>query len=437
MRLMHKIETEPRGFTNDMTDEQLRQLWEPTFNSWERVRIFFGVPKVLYLANVVVQLIVTFAFAILQQQNQIAPENQGDPITSTTFDLEMFILVYFLSTLLREFLRMKISSTFFEYMADIWNIFDVGSMLFYFSGLILRRVYLETGSVDGFHDSDFSGEDALFTHSLKPLEPGNSLTGITWWKLCYGCSLFFFWLRFLRILSIVRSLGILVLVVVKMLGDMPGFIVVFTIISLAFSSLLFGFGNPRGIIDKCHLIAGDPEAADYSEASCLPSWWFVRTLLIGFGDLYLDEMTNVPAVFGAIVAFVVLNVVLMNLLIAIMSGTYEDVNIKANRQIMLDQYEIIKEHSRWALATPPFVNLVVIPYELMTFTLHYRQLSKKFQTASFWDLLDIYLSRNGNWVWDEEKGEDQMRRKGEDRCHILRLMSFMERAKAGKHLTIR
>eukprot|EP00277_Geminigera_cryophila_P025362 CAMPEP_0179466252 /NCGR_PEP_ID=MMETSP0799-20121207/47604_1 /TAXON_ID=46947 /ORGANISM="Geminigera cryophila, Strain CCMP2564" /LENGTH=142 /DNA_ID=CAMNT_0021270921 /DNA_START=23 /DNA_END=448 /DNA_ORIENTATION=+ len=108
-----------------------------------------------------------------------------------------------------------------------------------------------------------------------------------------------------------------------------------------------------------------------------------------------------------------------------MSGTYEDVNNQANRQIMLDRYDIIKEHSRWALATPPFFNLVLIPYELITFTLRYDALSKKYQASSFWGLLDIYLSRNSDSVWKTDVGHT-----GEDRHHILRLMSFMERAKA-------
>ena len=33
---MHKMEIEPKGFHLKMTDEHLRQLWEPTFTVWER-----------------------------------------------------------------------------------------------------------------------------------------------------------------------------------------------------------------------------------------------------------------------------------------------------------------------------------------------------------------------------------------------------------------
>jgi len=374
-----------------MTDEQLRLLWEPTFSAYERVRLFYNVPKVLYLANVVVQLVVTFAFTALQQLNQLSPQYEGDPIVNTTLALEIFILIYFVSCLFREFLQMRVSSTFIEYITDIWNCFDVGSILFYVTGLYVRRVYQETGNANGFPDTVKGGEDALFKHTMQPLVLGDYWTGITWWKFCYGCSLFFLWLRFLRILSIFRSLGILVLVIFKMLRDMPGFLVVFCIFTFSFSSLLYGAGNPDGVIDKCHLVSGDPEMADYSVANCLSFWWFLRTLLQGFGELYLEEMTNVVAVMVAIAAFVILNVVLMNLLIAMMSGTYEDVNNQANRQIMLDRYDIIKEHSRWAPATPPFFNLVLIPDELITFTLRYDALSKKYQASSFWGLLDIYL----------------------------------------------
>ena len=65
--------------------------------------------------------------------------------------------------------------------------------------------------------------------------------------------------------------------------------------------------------------AGEP--GDYVFAACTPLWFFSRTLLQGFGELFLEEMTNFVSFFFLIMTFVMLNVVLLNLLIAIMSGT--------------------------------------------------------------------------------------------------------------------
>ena len=72
------IKVEPNGFNTEMTDEQLRQLWDPTSAAWERWVTFVQVPKVLYLASMTVQLSVTVAFVILQQLNQMENPTHHD-----------------------------------------------------------------------------------------------------------------------------------------------------------------------------------------------------------------------------------------------------------------------------------------------------------------------------------------------------------------------
>ena len=160
------------------------------------------------------------------------------------------------------------------------------------------------------------------------------------------------------------------------------FAVVFMIFVFGFATLLFGSGNPQGILDKCNIEYNEPsdpngrrkqrasseagEPADYVFAACTPTWFFTRTLLQvktskhqqekiqgmdtkfqsthlqGFGELFLEEMTNIVSFIILIVTFVILNVVLLNLLIAIMSGTYEEVSNNAKRQLMIEQYYMIK-----------------------------------------------------------------------------------------------
>ena len=108
-----------------------------------------------------------------------------------------------------------------------------------------------------------------------------------------------------------------------------------------------------------------------------------------------------------------------------MSGTYEEVSLQASRQLMIDQYWMVKEHQRWALAMPPFFNLIFIAYEMVMFFWYYRVLREKNNEGGFWDLLDGYLSRNNSdFVLLD------VRDTAEDNYDRLRLMSFMERAKA-------
>jgi len=72
-----------------------------------------------------------------------------------------------------------------------------------------------------------------------------------------------------------------------------------------------------------------------------------------------------------------------------MSGTYEIINEQAMRQLMLDCHSLIKEHSRWAIAMLPFLNLIIIPFEILKFVWHYRKRRRKYVAGKFWHLFDM------------------------------------------------
>ena len=166
-----------------------------------------------------------------------------------------------------------------------------------------------------------------------------SMWRITLWELMYGCSLFFLCLRALRILSIFRSLGLMVIVTFRMMVDVNKWFVVFVIFAFSATMVLVGMGNPRSIVDKCEVEIGGSqtlngrrgtvyeagEAGDFVYASCSTLWPFYRTLFQGFGEFFLEEMTNELSVLFLVLTFLILNVILLNLLIAMMSGTYAEV----------------------------------------------------------------------------------------------------------------
>ena len=96
-------------------------------------------------------------------------------------------------------------------------------------------------------------------------------------------------------------------------------------------------------------------------------WWIVRTIWQGFGELFLEDMTNALAVIIVLMAFITLNVILLNLLIAMMSGTFETIKLQAKGQGMIEQCGRIKEFSRTSLGTPPFFNIFVISWDIYYF----------------------------------------------------------------------
>jgi hypothetical protein len=123
MKLMYKIEMDP-SFVLEMTDEHLCELWEPTFTFYERWILFWCAPKVLYLSNVIMQMVTLLIFVILQQ-NYTAPWSPGSRV---------FLAVYFGSCTVREYMQMMVASNFVEYIQDFWNIVDVTSIIGFFLG---------------------------------------------------------------------------------------------------------------------------------------------------------------------------------------------------------------------------------------------------------------------------------------------------------------
>merc|ERR1719261_487251 len=106
-----------------------------------------------------------------------------------------------------------VSSTMMEYFTDAWNIIDLVSILGFSIGFLLRRA--SGWPLPGL--AGFPTDDRGFPDSDIEVGINDEWAGITWWKFFYGLSLFALVLRSLRILSVFRSLGLLVIVTFRMM----------------------------------------------------------------------------------------------------------------------------------------------------------------------------------------------------------------------------
>ena len=61
-------------------------------------------------------------------------------------------------------------------------------------------------------------------------------------------------------------------------------------------------------------------------------------------------MPNPYSIVVLLLNFVMLNIVLMNLLIAMMASTYNQVSQQANRELIVYTHELTEEHTRRAIA---------------------------------------------------------------------------------------
>jgi hypothetical protein len=77
-------------------------------------------------------------------------------------------------------------------------------------------------------------------------------------------------------------------------------------------------------------------------------------------------MNNSPSLIFLVLAFFVLNLVLMNLLIAMMSGTYEKRSQLASSTRLFDTYELLLQNSRVSVSAPPPFNILLIVVNLIS-----------------------------------------------------------------------
>jgi len=383
--IMTKIKHDPN---THVKDEEFSLLWSYTFTSWERCCLFWWSPMVLFLANALIQVFFTVVFTIFLACYEDSLDvsflgpREWFPI------IEVGILVYFATSLVREVFQATVFATLHEYLMDRWNLIDLVTITSFLVGFGLHR------GID-HEDHEVVGQPHVSTPVLA-------------WKALYGVSLGLLWVRLLRLLAIFETLGLFVLMFWRMLEDVLVWIVLYLVFVFCFSSILMGAGDTKGLLDKCNIEgssrrqgqtfmeAGEP--GDYLYMSCNQNFvhTFLRTWFQGWGELFLDEMTNNESVLVLIVAFLILNVVLLNLLIARLSGTYEEVSNEAGFQRVQDVHKIYAEHSRGVLAIPPPFNIVFILAELLRFTYFYWDMCDMYKGCNLRTLLDIYLSRKSN-----------------------------------------
>ena len=255
---------------------------------------------------------------------------------------------YFAMSFLREMAQLGIAlglksgvNGLTDYILDFWNILDLGSLSAFFVGLFLRMECINDVSVCSWGDSTAvqrkeEGSDAVVSDTSSLLAPSPFES----WALCYAICLLCCWFRVLRSFYMSR-LGLIVSIFMAMIKDVAQFVLIYSILVLAMSMLFLGIGDLPSLRPECD--------ADNEEErlwmSCRPSYFILRTLFQSFGDFYLEEMNNDAGVAFVIITFLILNVVLMNLLIAMMASTYEKVLEAANSERLLNTFYLMTGHS--------------------------------------------------------------------------------------------
>jgi hypothetical protein len=260
---------------------------------------------------------------------------------------EIVVILYFVSAIAREFLQLLMGigrdgyvMGLWLYVSDTWNLMDMVSIITFFAGYNLKNA---TKTLPLRGDCLLSIGPICLKHMEAPF----------FWEfqdgeMFYAFSIFFMYIRLLRSFALFQRINVIVKIFIRMLSDVVRFLVMYLIFLVAFSILMVGAGSPSAAIDKCNtmglvyddrrkssssesfnssIFAGPgggraseqripADQEDYEYVTCWQSWWFLRTVFQAFGEFYLDEMTNDWSIVFVIIIFFLMNIVLMNLLIA-------------------------------------------------------------------------------------------------------------------------
>eukprot|EP01084_Bolivina_argentea_P022070 40994_1 len=164
--------------------------------------------------------------------------------------------------------------------------------------------------------------------------------------------------RSLELFSSSESLGVLVKAVKFMALPITKILFIFV---LAMTGFLFGLW----VITATHECAYDPNGESCSDYQMFTLWdglIYVFQVFIGSGDLsgVGESSTENPfAVFIMVIATIFGTIILTNLLIALMTTQYENVQEKARSQIIYDKAELTYDLSSRSRLLPPPLNIVV------------------------------------------------------------------------------
>eukprot|EP00290_Baffinella_frigidus_P005867 CAMPEP_0180138028 /NCGR_PEP_ID=MMETSP0986-20121125/12607_1 /TAXON_ID=697907 /ORGANISM="non described non described, Strain CCMP2293" /LENGTH=531 /DNA_ID=CAMNT_0022079689 /DNA_START=1 /DNA_END=1596 /DNA_ORIENTATION=- len=409
------------GIESFLSDYDRNKLWYPTFSFLERWYCFMRAPVTVFLFHSVWYLIVAVVFTYFvvttaQPFQEFHVSSEDRILSAKMAQWEVFVSVVFGGKLVTEMLQLFIQGPA-EYMNEMWNTFDMLMILGFYIGLAVRLHCfsgacqdLQIPMLEGVHSEDL-------------------------YLQLYCLSLCFLWISQLRVLSVHRSMGPLVLIFLNMCTDVANFFFMLCFFLIAFSVLIFGSGATTGMARTDAEAMAQCKADGEIYATCTPGWWFIRTVLQSFGEFSLDQMTNFVSIFWIGVVFVTFNLVLFNLLIALMSSTFERIQIQSERQWMINHYNSTNEYLRFAMALPSPLNVAGIFLEIMKF-LYYctskknrERLQHVFCGFTWSRSVAIFLSRNRSWDEEPRNEDPELSSSQTERREQVRLVAFLENAR--------
>jgi len=367
---------EVREFTSDDLDDigDTSMIHHESISWTERYCLFFMCPITIFIIDAMIQITVNIAFMTILFTS--------DPNRQALTTLEIALATLQLSTSISELVQAYVDGYSNYSQAGMNWVKMIGIFFFWlgFCGHVLRP-YMLGPALDGL-DHGLQGHGMRLLMSLGLHKHAD---------MAYSISLFFMWMMVLNIISVRKDLGPLVSVFARMGSDMLTFGAIWIILLLGFSCAMQG----TGINDdhpECYLphagsgglgaggeggvggeagadgegfegvIPAPHHAPSVTPMSCWSTWWILRTYYQAFGQPFFEELRTDEANVITVIMWPVMNLMLVNLLIAIMNDSYSDVKQHSKLEWMIKMFHMAKEYRSTSR-----LNVVLLTYDVSVF----------------------------------------------------------------------
>lgn len=328
----HSVEYAAREI-KELSDDTLREISNVETSShdktsWgERYTLFFMSPVTIFVIDALIQFVMNISFMLMVFN--------ADTMRTHATTLELILAGFQLSLTLSELVQVWIEGSV-EYLTSGMNILKFASIFFFWLGFF-----------------DVVARDPVLFGWLRPAMEVVSAQLSS--KLCYSLSLFCRWLLVLNIISVRRDLGPLVSVFLRMGLDMCTFGAIWIVLLLAFSCAMHGTGvnthasnrpecqqELQGALDEDGAALVVPNLTN--RMSCWSSWWFLRSYYQAFGQPFFEDLRTDEAHIVTIIMWPVMNLMLVNLLIAIMNDSYAVIKHNSRLEWMIRMFKLAKDY---------------------------------------------------------------------------------------------
>ncbi|KAJ1474457.1 hypothetical protein T484DRAFT_1832269 [Baffinella frigidus] len=358
---------------------------EFNFPWWERYRLFFAAPVTIFVLDATFQTIqAPFTIFVLDATFQTIQNvvfmvvlfSDGRAEKGFSF-YEQVLMCFMVSTTVTELVQILVESPT-AYFATMWNWLTANLP---FLALLFQNFQNGSNASNGSNLSSGtnSGTFAEFPAAASPggeqaytflaAELAGDSWGFSFEDIAregnyYAASLFCMWFRVLHLLSVHQDLGPLV---------------------------ISGTGLTRG--PACQNDEnGSALLAENQSLECWSSWWLWRTYYQSFGQPFLDQLSSDSANAISIIMWPTMNLMLVNLLIALMNDTIgQTMNLMLVNlliALMNDTYVAVKDQSRleWMIEmfqiakeyrSPSRLNVIMLLKDVIIFIMNHKDISAR------------------------------------------------------------